>query len=505
MQDVQDLLGRNKFDEARAVLEALIAGLSAAASEPSTESAIERRIAKEGNEVMRLLLQGCLDERAKRALSEARSSPRPAGEQVRTSTRPLESRFGRVRICRPGLKKAGEASRFGLDRELNLPRDPYSLVVRERVAEEAIRGSFDEALAAIERGTGAHVPKRQAEQLVARAAQDFEAFYERGLAGRAGGLAANDNEAARPKMLLVATCDSKGVTMIDEGLREGTRAKKAALRTKKTKGDPLKRTSGRKHDKRMAIVTAVFEQQPQERAAEDIVSGLRKEGEARKQMPRPQNKHVEASVQKSQKAGIAGMFDEVERRDPDHQRHVPVLVDGEEKQIKQVERQAKNRGLSFTIVLDLLHVLHYLWLACHTLTKKNEVKSEALVNEMLLRLLTGPANYVAAALRQRATLAELSPKGRKAVDRCCDYLLKNQAYLNYRDYLARGYPIATGVIEGACRHLVQDRMGITGARWGLETAEAILRLRALRTNGDWEAYWAFHEQREFERNYAKSA
>ena len=73
--------------------------------------------------------------------------------------------------------------------------------------------------------------------------------------------------------------------------------------------------------------------------------------------------------------------------------------------------------------------------------------------------------------------------------------------LQYDEYLAAGYPIATGVIEGACRHLVNDRFGITGARWGLQGAEAILRLRALRSSGDFDEYWRFHRRRELERNH----
>ena len=73
--------------------------------------------------------------------------------------------------------------------------------------------------------------------------------------------------------------------------------------------------------------------------------------------------------------------------------------------------------------------------------------------------------------------------------------------MHYDSYLQRGFPIATGVIEGACRYLVKDRMERTGARWSLKGAEAVLRLRALRTCGDFEPYWRFHEQQEFQRNH----
>lgn len=82
------------------------------------------------------------------------------------------------------------------------------------------------------------------------------------------------------------------------------------------------------------------------------------------------------------------------------------------------------------------------------------------------------------------------------------YLLKHKRHLRYDEYLAKGYPIATGVIEGACRHLLVDRLDITGARWGLLGAEAVIKLRALRSSGDFEEYWSFHESQEHRRNHA---
>ena len=118
-------------------------------------------------------------------------------------------------------------------------------------------------------------------------------------------------------------------------------------------------------------------------------------------------------------------------------------------------------------------------------------------------ILDGKASRVAASMRRAATVAGFSRDTRKPVDTCADYLLKYAPYLHYDRYLAAGYPIATGVIEGACRHLVRDRMELTGARWRLVGAEAVLKLRGLRASGDFDAYWDFHEAREYERNHAQ--
>ncbi len=104
-------------------------------------------------------------------------------------------------------------------------------------------------------------------------------------------------------------------------------------------------------------------------------------------------------------------------------------------------------------------------------------------------------------MRRSATLRELSPAQRQAVDQCTDYLMKYRDYLRFDEYRWAGFPIATGVIEGACRHLVKDRMALTGARWGLKNAEAVLKLRALRSSGDFEEYWTFHKAQEAQCNH----
>ena len=88
---------------------------------------------------------------------------------------------------------------------------------------------------------------------------------------------------------------------------------------------------------------------------------------------------------------------------------------------------------------------------------------------------------------------------RKKADDCARYLINKAAYLDYPAALAAGWPIASGVIEGTCRYLVADRMDITGARWSVEGAEAVLKLRAVRCNGDFDDYWQFHLDQERRR------
>jgi hypothetical protein len=178
-----------------------------------------------------------------------------------------------------------------------------------------------------------------------------------------------------------------------------------------------------------------------------------------------------------------------------------VLLDGSDSQRDQVLREARRREVWVELVLDLIHVLHYLWRAGIALHGGTNVAAEQWVTTYVERLLTRPVMDVVSGLRQVATRHEGSEKARAAVTKCATYLEKNSLGANYARALAEGYPIATGCIEGACRHLVRDRMDITGARWTTQGAEAMLQVRALMKSGDWDEYCRFHFHKEHARTY----
>jgi len=177
------------------------------------------------------------------------------------------------------------------------------------------------------------------------------------------------------------------------------------------------------------------------------------------------------------------------------------MVDGNRDQIRIGKRLARQYGVDLLIIVDFIHVLEYVWKAAWSFFDKGDAQAEVWVRERANRVLHGKSSTVAAGIRRAATLRKLDKKKRKGADACADYLLAKKEMLRYDQYLALGTPIATGVIEGACRHLVNDRLGITGARWGLVGAEAVLKLRALRSSGDFDAYWDFHRRQEWERNH----
>jgi hypothetical protein len=450
--------------------------------------------------------QGHLDALFAKEQQEVEHWARPEGSEVRVRTRHLETDHSRMTVRRHGIKLAGEKeARFPMDQHLSLPPEIYALSLREGIADAAVEASFARSVERVDRATAGHVPKRQAEQQVVRAAADFEAFY----ATRTPPA----NDTLSRKALQVMSADGKGVTMRPEALRDATRKAAEAANADAIRGDPMAERKARRSDKRMAVVTAVWEQEPHRRSAQDVLDRLRRDPEGRKRQPRsdkaprPQNKRVAASVVKSNAEGVAEMFDEAQRRNRDGSRRNVVLLDGDEKQIEYVEAEARKRQMPITVVLDLIHVIHYLWTIALLLCGGVHKEADAWVGHILVQVLTRHPLDVVATIRQTASNRRLKRADRHALEAAVDYLHKNSIYIHYAQFLAEGLPIATGVIEGACRYLVQDRMGITGARWGLAVAEAVLKMRAVRTSGDWDDYWRFHLQREHARNYpgAKAA
>jgi hypothetical protein len=298
-------------------------------------------------------------------------------------------------------------------------------------------------------------------------------------------------------MLLVIQCDGKGVVMRPEALRAGTAGKGTSkkLTTRLSRGEKTGR-------KRMAQVAAVYDARPAVRTARDVIALPAEVDAERAPGPTAAGKWLTASVEKDAKVVIAEAFDHAERRDPRHKRTWVALVDGNNHQLDRIRAEARERGIEITTVVDFVHVIEYLWKAAWCFFTEGDKAAEAWVGGMMRAVLEGHASKVAGAIRRKATYAKLSGAKPATIDTTCDYLLAKAPYLDYPTALANGWPIATGVIEGACRHLVKDRMDLTGARWGLASAEAVLRLRAPHANGDFDEFWAFHIERERNRIHA---
>jgi len=485
----------NEFSAAREQFETIIGALESEEMMGAQHGDVERYLFQDGYELLRLLLQGYMDRRS--ANEPLRETAKGSDGAVRTHrregcTRQLETIFGEVTVSRIGYFYPGYESLFPLDAELNLPVVKYSHGLQELLSNEAAKGAFDEATETLGKLTGGHIPKRQAQELCPKMAVDFDAFYVK----------RSVENPEDTEDLLVMSTDGKGVVMREEALREATR--RAAQRERgKKKGSRLK-PGEKSNRKRMSTVATVYTVARNERTPEDIMN-VAQDSETEKRLkdarPVPQNKRVWASLEKPPEEVIDEMICEAERRDPGHKRQWCVLVDGAEHQLEQIKKLVRRHGVTVMIILDLIHVLEYLWDAAHCFFKVGDDAAEQWVAERALEILRGNAGQVAGGIRRKATKLKLEESKRKNADKCANYLLKNKKYLRYDKYLADGLPIATGVIEGACRYLVKDRMDLTGARWGLDNAEAVLKLRALRVSGDLDEYWHFHRREEYKRQH----
>ncbi|HET7487119.1 MAG TPA: ISKra4 family transposase [Acidimicrobiales bacterium] len=472
------------FARARSEFDVVVGFLGGEAAAGLTHAELETELGARGRELLRQLYQDHLDLRAEREvrLPEVVGADGVARHYAEDGhRRPLATVFGQVTLGRIAYRRKGEANLHPADGALNLPTERHSHGLRRLAAVEASRGSFEEAAGAVERATATRVGKRQVEELAARSAADVEAFYE--AVGREG---AEDGD------VLVISADGKGIVMRPGSLRAATE-RAAAGATTKLKG---RLSKGEKPNrKRMATVGAVYDLAPEPRTATDVLASDRDKPSA----PRAKAKWLTASVAEDAAEVVGRVFDEAQRRDPGQQRRWVALVDGNNHQIDRIQAEAARRKVSVAVVVDLIHVLEHLWGAAWCFFREGDSAAEAWVHDRALAVLEGRVGDVAAGIRRRATTAGLAATKRKKADDAARYLTNKAPYLDYPTALAAGWPIATGVIEGACRHLVKDRMDITGARWSVVGAEAVLKLRAVRCNGDFDAYWRFHLDQERHR------
>ena len=457
-----------------------------------TVSDLEQFLEIDGRELLRRFAQAHLDERGPGIVTQAViDSNGQEHTHQRLQARSLRITFGDVIVNRQGYGGRGLESLHPLDAELNLPPEKYSHTLQRRIAEAAAKESFDEVVETIHQQTGLTLPKRQTEESARRAAQDFELFYQQQRS-------ANAREVKASGEILAITLDGKGIPMHRIDLREATRKaaeeRKPRLKHRLSKGEKTK-------NKRMGTVAAVYTIKPFVRTPEQIVRELGPVRDALPRRPRPEDKRVWASIKHPPETIVEQMFEEAMRRDPKHTKQWIGLADGNETQLDLLRLAARYYGVKLMIILDLIHVLEYLWKAAWAFHHSGDRTAEIWVGERLAEILRGHSSEVAAGMRRSATLRGLSEEDRAPIDDCADYLLKYREFLHYDQYLAKGYPIATGVIEGACRYLVKDRMEVTGARWRLESAEAVLQLRSLRASGDFDEYWEFHLQQEYKRNH----
>ena len=263
--------------------------------------------------------------------------------------------------------------------------------------------------------------------------------------------------------------------------------------------------------KKVATLGSVYTVDRYVRTPEEVVEALFRqpdEEHSEPDRPRPCHKHTyarlfcqtdEGEIVDGQAAVFSWMTHEVGSRDPGGTKEKVCIMDGQPSlwDIKDLVQD----GVETTDILDLLHVTPRLWRATHVFYAQGSPAAEKFVHQQVLRVLQGKTCSVIRGLRRLATIRKVSKTKRQQIERICRYFENNKERMRYDKYLRNGYPIASGVIEGACRHVVKDRLERAGMNWTVPGAQAMLQLRCLYINGQWEQFIKYRINRETARLY----
>jgi hypothetical protein len=393
--------------------------------------------------------------------------------------------FGKVRFRRHYFHATGQEGICPLDAELSLPPHCYSDLLRDFAEYSTTTESYGESNRILKHILGLSISKQALETAVEEDAVDVEAFYQQ------KAVPSPETEGS----ILVIQADGKGVPMVRD----------------KSADQPARRGKGQKKTKKKeSVVTAIYTVEPYVRTPEQMVDALlRDSGEqgeeseqdsTQSQRPVPVGKEVRATMYGKDFA-IERMAKRVASREGKHIQHRAALTDGAEPLQDRIVAAFPN----FELILDIIHAIEYLWAAANALLGETHSDRTAWVKEQLLCILSGKTETVIQTLEGLVQDPSTSPAQQEVMNTTIGYYRRNRPYMHYDRYLARGWPISTGVVEGACGHLVKDRMERSGMRWTKSGAQAILELRAVRVNGDWDAYHSFRRQCQHQRLYGSQS
>ncbi len=374
-----------------------------------------------------------------------------------------------------------------LDAKLGMPESDTSYLLQKWSSTQFVKESYKESHMTLAGILGFAPSVNCLEDMAAQASEHAAVYFEQ---------QAPVDPAAEAE-IIVATSDCKGVPM----------RKVDAPRKKQPddvpRGKRLK-PGEKRGQKRMACVGGVYSVAPFHRTVEEVLNEvLRKEKQ--EQRPKPQNKRLRAVLTREVDGQEVNakhvVFDwlaqELQQRDPHEKRTVVAIMDGENK-LRDLQELKLKRAIG---ILDIWHVTEYLYELAYCFYRDGSDEAKAFVKTYLRKLLEGKVNRVIGGIRQMATKRDLPDSKWNRVEDCLTYFEARSEYMKYDEYLAAGYPLGSGVVEGACRHLVKDRMEKAGMRWRIAGAQAILSLRAIYVNDDWETFHADRIQTEQRKLY----
>jgi hypothetical protein len=388
-------------------------------------------------------------------------------------TRQYISLFGGVEVKRHYYWKKGMGGKRPLDEKLSLPERIYSDCVQELMGAMEVWIAQDKTLELIKDWFELDIPKKSLQDSMADQAVYVRAYYAQQAAP----------ETEEQNTILVVTADGKGIPM--------TRQDSPPPEARRGRGE--KKTATKE-----ATVTALYTISAYHRSSDDIIRALLPgqvpDSDVQPSRPAPTGKQVFGTLA-GQEAAFEHLIEQVERRDNPQLIHQVALTDGNRGLKKQVQKKLPY----FTLIVDLMHVMDYLWEAANTLLGETHFMRATWIHDALRCLLEDDLDRLLNHLENHSLT--VSKRKRAVLNKVINYLRNNRTHMDYQSYLAQGYPIGTGVIEGTCRHLVKDRFEQTGMHWSLQGAQVMLDLRATHLNGDWVDFQKFRRHRVHKQRY----
>jgi hypothetical protein len=400
--------------------------------------------------------------------------------------RNYDSIFGRVEVSRPYFYRAGKGGVAPLDAELSLGEECQSDLLREVSEMLSVVSVYHKSAEILGELFGLEVSTRRLAANVAEDAQDVEAYYEQKAAPPP------ESEAS----ILVIQGDGKGVPMIQPPA--------TAAKVRLGKGEKRSR-------KQEAMVTTAYTIASAPRTPQSVVDSLYDtspshdstlqpaQNNAEPPRPTPLNKHLRATLDGKDLA-LQRLARHVEPRLAEHIQQRVALTDG----CEALQNRFRLYFPSFTLILDFLHANEYLWDTATALFGESNPLRLTWMKSHSLLLLSSQTHSLLHELALLSSLPSTSPALRRQLDKTSTYFSRNLPFMDYASYLALGFPIASGVIEGACRHFVKDRCELSGMRWSQLGVEALLLLRSIAENHDWHDYHLFRKRSRHARLYSSS-
>lgn len=390
--------------------------------------------------------------------------------------------FGKLGISRACYWAKGSHEIYPLDAELNLPDTEYSYLLQEWSVTLGSEESYEKTAHFLEGMLGISLWGSSIETIVQKTFVNVPKFYEE----------RQSPEISTEKKILVATVDGKGVVMRKDQVKIRIRKKRRMKKTKERerRKKMIKKGGQKIGKKKMSTVIGVYTIDPQERTpAEFLTRGKKKETS-----PRPCNKVIQATLQ-GKESGFQRLKKEVEKRDPKREKNAVALVDGEHK----LRELIKEYLPWFLIIIDIYHVMEHLWRGAYIFHREGSQEAADWMTDKLNKLLLGQVKEVILDLKD---ISLLLSKGRKIrLNKLITYLDNGKEHMRYDIYLKAGYPVGSGVVEGACKNLVKDRMEQSGMHWTIGGAEALLSTRSIQLNKMTDDYWTYHTAAERKRLY----